>query len=125
MKKLSIKSLLIFFIVMCFNEINAQEHQSQLRIKNFNSDCSNNCGSTELKGGIALIELSEIQLKQFNNSKYNVILTPSGSWSALYVKEINEKGFVVKSESGDLNAKFFWTITAVPSITETHEDIKH
>ena len=82
-------------------------------------------GSFKLKDGVIQVDLSEQTMECLKNSNYSVIISPIGTWSGLYVKEINEKGFVVKSESGDLNAKFFWTITAVPSITETHEDIKH
>ena len=77
-------------------------------------------GYSNLTNGSVYFELPQKLREDLIGRKYVVNLSPYESWSALYVKEINEKGFTVKSESGDLNAKFFWSITAVPSITETN-----
>ena len=118
MKKLRYKTLVVFFLFVSLNELSAQEIQSQLFSKNLGSNFSNVNGSAKLEGGIFFVELTEIQLKNYKNVKYNVILSSLESWSGLYVKEINEKGFVVKSESGDLNAKFFWQITPITNTEE-------
>ena len=75
-------------------------------------------GSSKLSNGIITIELPQKVRESLDGRKYLVSLTPFGSWSALYVKELNDKVFVVKSESGDLNAKFFWQISTPSNLEE-------
>jgi hypothetical protein len=74
-------------------------------------------GASKLDNGQIFIELPKDKSTIYEGN-FCVILTCLGSWTALYVKEINEKGFVVKSESGDLNAKFFWQISPITSTEE-------
>ncbi len=71
----------------------------------------NQSGISKLINGSVYIDLSNILNNGISNLKYNVQLTPYSTWSGFYVKDISNNGFTVKSEQGDLNASFFWTIT--------------
>jgi len=37
-----------------------------------------------------------------------VIVTPVGSWSGIYVTEVDSSGFRVRSETGDPSCEFNW-----------------
>jgi hypothetical protein len=129
--KLSVlRNLFLVVMIFCGNLIHAQKNQKQLyemlEHQTFGiKQCLHEAGVSNLANGFVFIEFPKVPNEDLKNVNYLISLTPYGSWSALYVKEINEKGFTVKSESGDLNAKFFWSITTVPSNIETKEDIKH
>ncbi len=74
-------------------------------------------GTGQLKDGKATISFAEISggdniFEEAVSEKVpvKVIVTPVGSWSALYVSESSTKGFTVLSASGDKNAKFNWIV---------------
>lgn len=69
--------------------------------------------NSKLVNGIVFVEFPQKLREDLNGQKYIINLTAVGSWSGLYIEEINNNGFIVKSESGDLNAKFFWKISSI------------
>lgn len=70
-------------------------------------------GSSKLTNGYAEIKFNEDLSKLIDDiSELVVIVTPKGTWSGIYVENINTKGFTVKSGAGDPNAKFDWIIVS-------------
>lgn len=119
MKNIIFLSALVISSILIGNKVNAQASIDSSS-PNFNRVNENITltGNSQLENGLFSVVFPQKLIEDLNNRSLSVILTPLYNWSALYVKEINEKGFVVKSESGDLNAKFFWQIS---TITNTEE----
>jgi hypothetical protein len=77
-------------------------------------------GTGQLKDGIATIAFERLFREGISDSKpVQVNITPVGSWSGIYVVEQTQKGFTVKAENGDLNAKFNWTAAGIRKGYET------
>lgn len=70
-------------------------------------------GSSRLTNGYAEIKFEEDLSKVIGDiSDVIVIVTPRGTWSGIYVENLNAKGFIVRSGAGDPNAKFDWMIVS-------------
>ncbi len=66
-------------------------------------------GKARLSGGEASILFERLFSESISEtSPIKVIVTPVGSWSGIYVTEVNSSGFKVRSETGDLNCEFNW-----------------
>jgi len=66
-------------------------------------------GSAQLKNGIVNISFDRLFSEGISSEiLVRVIVTPVGSWSGMYVENTLKDGFTVKSDAGDLNAKFNW-----------------
>ncbi|MEO0145656.1 MAG: hypothetical protein ABIM19_02350 [candidate division WOR-3 bacterium] len=68
-------------------------------------------GQGRLKNGEAFIPIPE-DIKKVIAGNAQVVVTPVGSWSGIYVAEISSDGFLVKSGAGDPNAEFKWIAVA-------------
>jgi hypothetical protein len=75
-------------------------------------------GNSKLNNGTVFVEFPQKLSEDLNGQKYIINLTAVGSWSGLYIEEINNNGFIVKSESGDLNANFFWLLSSTNTILD-------
>jgi hypothetical protein len=64
-------------------------------------------GKAKLVGGKAYVKF-ESELSK--TDEIAVIVTPINSWSGIYVKNVTKNGFEVNSETGDLNAEFYWIV---------------
>jgi hypothetical protein len=114
----TILSIIICFLI-CRFEIKAQEKTTQQQEQNIVIPVQMHpqneifiSGSAKLVNGTAEIKYEEVFLKLLPESnKIKIIVTPEGSWSAIYIVKSDNKGFAVKSESGDLNAHFNWIVT--------------
>jgi hypothetical protein len=116
MKNIVFLSILIASAVFYSNTAKTQI-KSDNSIQNFikgaeNIDIADN---SKLIDGIVFVEFPQKLREDLIGQKYIINLTALGSWSGLYIKEINDNGFIVKSESGDLNVKFFWKISSINS----------
>lgn len=81
-------------------------------------------GTGKLKNGIAVVEFPSYFSEFVSEAtEIRVITTPEGSFSGLYVTEKTSSGFVVKSEVGDLNAKFNWLVIATLKGGERHKTL--
>ncbi len=66
-------------------------------------------GSARLLGGEATITFERLFSETISaSSPIKVIVTPVGSWSGIYVTEVNSSGFKVRSETGDADCEFNW-----------------
>lgn len=66
-------------------------------------------GTTTLTNGKAQIEFERLFSETISSEiPIRVTVTPVGSWSGIYVTDVNTKGFNVASENGNLNAEFNW-----------------
>jgi hypothetical protein len=66
-------------------------------------------GSAQLVNGTATVEFERLYKEAVSAARpVRVTVVPVGTWSGIYVVEQTGQGFSVKSESGDLNAKFNW-----------------
>jgi hypothetical protein len=66
-------------------------------------------GTSQLVNGTATVEFERLYKEAISTERpVRVVVVPAGSWSAIYVVSQTPTGFMVKSESGDLNAKFNW-----------------
>jgi hypothetical protein len=74
----------------------------------FNDVCI--MGSGKLENGSGEIIFDKVFDKIIPSKNGQVIITPVGSWSGIYITEVSENGFKVKSESGDINANFNWVL---------------
>jgi len=68
-------------------------------------------GQGRLKNGEAFIPIPE-DMRKVIAANAQVVVTPVGSWSGIYVAEIRSDGFLVKSGAGDPNAEFKWIAVA-------------
>lgn len=65
-------------------------------------------GSATLAGGSVDVKFKESFSKFVSDIK--VIVTPVGSWSGIYVININPDGFTAMSGAGDPKARFNWIV---------------
>lgn len=65
-------------------------------------------GSATLAGGSVDVKFKESFSKFTSDIK--VIVTPVGSWSGIYVININPDGFTAMSGAGDPKARFNWIV---------------
>lgn len=63
-------------------------------------------GIAKLSGGSVQVSFEGRSFNRATNIK--IIVTPVGSWSGIYVKDVTGKGFTAVSETGDPNASFSW-----------------
>ena len=73
-------------------------------------------GNANLINGVAEIKFNEKISEAIAKSNPQVIVTPVGSWSTIYVAEVTAKGFKVKSESGNANASFGWMLVVEKTV---------
>lgn len=70
-------------------------------------------GRTKLSNGTARIEFDEPYPKVISKEiPIKVIVTPEGSYSGIYVKDVSVNGFTAVSDVGDRNATFSWMAIA-------------
>ncbi len=82
-------------------------------------------GRTKLSNGIARIEFEEPYPQVISSQiPIKVIVTPEGSYSGIYVKDVTTRGFTAVSEVGDLNATFSWMAIARVKGREQKTDYK-
>jgi len=77
-------------------------------------------GTSKLINGLAEIKFED-NLKEFgvtDVSEIKVVATPINTFSALYITDLNLKGFKVKSEIGDKNAEFNYIVFIVKKVPE-------
>jgi hypothetical protein len=66
-------------------------------------------GTAQLISGTASVSFSRLFSEAISSDvPVRVILTPAGSWSGMYIENVNSSGFTVRSETGNLNASFNW-----------------
>lgn len=72
-------------------------------------------GSSQLRGGVAIVKLDAKFLQTVNTSKeYHVFLTPNGDCKGLYVHQKNAGSFEVRElGGGSANVRFDYRITAL------------
>jgi spermidine/putrescine-binding protein len=63
-------------------------------------------GSAKLSGGSVQVSFVGRSFNKATNIK--IIVTPVGSWSGIYVKDVTGTGFTAVSENGNPNAEFNW-----------------
>lgn len=70
-------------------------------------------GRAKLSNGTARIEFEEPYPQVISDRiPIKVIVTPEGSYSGIYVKDVSVNGFIAVSEVGDVNATFSWMAIA-------------
>lgn len=119
MKNIIFYTALVISSILLGNKVNAQVNVDNSLPNSYRvNENITLTGNSQLEHGLLSVVFPQKIIEDLNNRNFSVILTPLYNWSALYVKEINEKGFIVKSESGDLNAKFFWQISTESNLQE-------
>jgi hypothetical protein len=70
-------------------------------------------GTAKLKNGSASVQFDRLYSEAISaESSINITLTTVGSWSGLYIQASDSRGFLVVSQTGDLNASFNWIAIA-------------
>ncbi|MCX6844161.1 MAG: hypothetical protein NTX53_18015 [candidate division WOR-3 bacterium] len=83
-------------------------------------------GSAKLDGGEASVAFRDLFSEIISSQvPVRVMITPVGSWSAMYIVQADHKGFTVRSEAGDLNAQFNWVAIARRKGYEATPDDSH
>jgi len=111
MKKMK-KIIIVLLLFISFYSAFAQDDDTIVRFRIVAA------GSSYLENGENVIKLDE------KCDEYSVILTSINEFSNLYIKEKNNRNFIVKSDD-DLNAKFdYIVIEKQTKIKLVHDDIK-
>jgi hypothetical protein len=82
-------------------------------------------GKAKLVDGKARIEFNQPFPQVISQEiPVNVLVTPEGSWSGIYVIDVSVKGFTAASEAGDANATFSYMAVGRVKGKETKPDTK-
>jgi len=113
-----IKVVVVTCLVVATHHVRAQEKQTspespiakvaEVVPTGISADKVYFTGSATLVGGKTDVKFKK-SLSE-SSSDIKVIVTPVGSWSGIYVINMNPDGFTAISGAGDTNARFNWIV---------------
>jgi hypothetical protein len=81
-------------------------------------------GKGHLTEGAARVTFDDVFAESVSGPEnLRIAATPIGGWSALYVEDIDAKGFDLRSEAGDKNIEFHWVAVGRSAAHERRPDV--
>lgn len=107
--KVALVGVIALFLIASLYLLQAQDNSGYYLTRNTDQN-----GTAKLADGSVKVKFEGRSFNRATNIR--IIVTPVGSWSGIYVKDVSNSGFTVVSETGNPNAEFNWI-----AIAETKE----